>query len=233
MSYTIENLCTLANVKLLLNIQDTTQDSVLTLLITQASAAITHYCNRPFWLSTNAGNPFTELYSGNNDELLVLNYWPVQAVANVWENDIAYWQTANFTSDDLLTAGTDYALQVDTPSGASQSGILMRINDYWLAQYNIPTDMLMPIKASGYGNIQVEYTYGYTAIPDDLAFAAQMVVIRMYNAAGFGVTPKSEGDQGYSYSLGGGTTNDWQGILGGDVQAIIAKYRIVGVPSWA
>jgi hypothetical protein len=232
MSYIIENLTNLNAVKLSLNIPytDTTQDAAINKLITQASAAITNYCCRPFWLATNPGNPLTEIYSGNNDEWLVLNFWPVQAVLQVWENEIAYWQTSNFTSNDLLVLGNDYALVIDTPSGASKSGMLMRINGWWQSQYNIPNNMLSPVKSCGYGNVQVQYTYGFNQIPDDISYVCDMVVARMYNSMGFGVLASAETDQEYSWSAD--SPSSWLGVLNSSGLAILAKWKILNVSSF-
>ena len=96
---TPDPLTTLTNVKALLGINDTSEDTLLNYLIPAASAIITQQCNRTHCLSTNAANPVTEWYSGSGDEWLILRQWPVQSVTSIYLDDNAYWgQTQTPTS---------------------------------------------------------------------------------------------------------------------------------------
>ena len=74
-------LTSVSTVKAVLGIADTdtTQDKLLGILVTEASAEITRSCNRTHFLITNPTATLTEYYSGNNYAELVLRQWPVYA----------------------------------------------------------------------------------------------------------------------------------------------------------
>ena len=59
-------------------ITDSSQDSVLTTLITAVSDAVEKYCNRRF-VSTARD----ELYNGTGDRRLILREYPIQSVQSV------------------------------------------------------------------------------------------------------------------------------------------------------
>ncbi len=76
------NLTTLANLKLELGITDSADDSLLTAMIAQASAAIESYCGRVFALQT-----YTETLPGSAAGTLTLGQSPLRSVASVTFRD--------------------------------------------------------------------------------------------------------------------------------------------------
>ncbi len=232
MSVSVDKLPILPSVKLLLGVRqdDPSQDVLLSYLIAGAASAITYNLNRPFLLASNAANPITEYHSGTNDEWLVLRLWPVQSITSIYLDDGGYWgQAPNaFATPTLLTQGTDYALNVDTPSGASRSGMVLRINNVWESAWVRDGGMLASRPEAALGNVKVTYTYGFTSLPDDLAYAAATVVARMYNTAKFGQGITSENYEEYGVSLRDNAA-PWLGLFGGEVAPILARYRIASV----
>lgn len=75
----IGDLVQLAAAKSWLGVSTTTDDALLSALITQISRAIYNYINRSFVLPTNV----VEAYDGNGREHLILRNWPVGAISSV------------------------------------------------------------------------------------------------------------------------------------------------------
>lgn len=82
----------------------------------------------------------------NERRVICLRHLPVTAIVSVYENPDA-WNTDPPTFDNLLTAGDDYALDIDQEN-ASQTGFLIRNTGPWTA---------------GERCVKVTYTAGYTA----------------------------------------------------------------------
>jgi hypothetical protein len=87
------NLTTLANVKTLIQMPsgDTSQDALISLLISSVSAQVETYCNRQFGYAD-----YIETLASNNRQLLQLQQWPV--------NNVAYVKQ----SGNVLVSGQDY-----------------------------------------------------------------------------------------------------------------------------
>ena len=79
-------LCKLSDLKTLLGIssQDTSQDDKLTLMIKSASAKIEGYIG----YSLARADYTDELHSVNDRQLIQLNHFPLQSVANVTANGV-------------------------------------------------------------------------------------------------------------------------------------------------
>ena len=74
-----KDLATLARVKQAIqSITDTSQDALLTVLITSVSDIIAKYCRRDF-----ISKSYDELYNGNGDRRLMLREYPIQSVQSV------------------------------------------------------------------------------------------------------------------------------------------------------
>lgn len=104
-------------------------DDVLDLLINAASQIISNYCKRKFKYGS-----VTEYYDGADDQMLLLNNWPIISVTTLNE-DVA----RDFPTSNNLTLDDDYFIDND-------SGIIERMGTaYWL---------------SGRRSIKAVYTYG-------------------------------------------------------------------------
>ncbi len=203
-------IATLAQVKTHLGISVTTYDTQLTQWLDAAISAVTNYCGTSFEQATR-----TEYYQPDGYKLVLKNR-PVISVTSVYENAGAYWGSADnpWTSDYLLTAGTDYALQTDaaeltaTYGYTSRSGIIIRIGRRWARRYANNTTPGM----SGYnlsvpdlpaqGSVKVVYVSGYTTVPAAVTQAVLWEVDAYRSRAGKGgqqLTAESLGE--YSYSM--------------------------------
>jgi hypothetical protein len=210
------------------------QTPALPFLIQAASQLITQSCNRPFWLSTNAANPIVEYLGGSGDPYLPLGYWPVQSIVSIYNDNAGFWgQTSgSFASATLLNQGTDYALEVDSVEGTSKSAIVLRINGIWDSVYLRDGGMLASYGTNGQGNVQVTYRYGFTSLPYDLQWAATLLVARMLltNAGRLLNSVKFE-EFAATYDNWNALPDDetGYGILAGEVEGVISKYRIFPV----
>jgi hypothetical protein len=120
-------LGTLSGMKAQLGITgtDSTRDDALTGMLVGVEAAIKKLC-RPFLFE-----PLTltdvVLDAPWNWQDLYLPVTPVRSVTSVYYNAEAHGVVANFTSSNLLTAGTDYQLVIDDHvNGWSRWGRLRR-----------------------------------------------------------------------------------------------------------
>lgn len=141
----------------------------------------------------------TTLYlDGRGDELLPLGQ-PVSAVTTVHENAVGYGQSANFTSTELLTLGTDYLTR---NVGTWRDGVLVRIGALWPYDRRRQVGRLADEYGPAYGSVKVVCTVGLTgadleAVSDAVYYEA---ATRFQTRSG-GVGPvTSESLDGYSYS---------------------------------
>lgn len=177
-------LTTLSVIKAFLNIVDTNQDTWLTALQLAAEAAIKDYCQQNFESAT-----YTEYYSGSGTRAIVLRQRPVTSITSVHvDNDGNFgFGTTPFPAITILESGSDYALDLDTGSTISRSGILWRVNTIW--QQNERThrvgQLYQPYQQP-LGNIKVVYVAGYTTIPQDLQYAVCLMVSTYKNTATYG-----------------------------------------------
>lgn len=190
---------------------DTSEDATLDQFIAEVEASVLRYLKRGSFASAS----YTEYYSGDDREMIVLRHRPVTAVSLVRVDPYGYaGQGADaFNSDTAWTVGVDYYVPSLDANEENLSMIAaIRNNGIW------------PI---GRGNIKVTYTAGYATIPDDLALAVnQMIAITRKSAEG-GMIIGSETLGEYSYTVlsGGGLS-----ALGADAinaGKILAGYREV------
>lgn len=158
-------LCTLADLKTALDLNDLVEDQKLTLFINWASELIETYLDRQFLQQS-----YTQYLNGSGTPKLLLKYRPVlltpTPLVYLDENDAGgmFGQPqGSFDSTTLLTLGTDYALWVDQPDGSSRSGILIRIRNVWPMGSYRQRGYLSAFVAPQYGNVKVVYTGGYAS----------------------------------------------------------------------
>lgn len=213
-------LTTLEQVKTHLGIaaDDTSLDARLAALIQGVDAAIKSDLRRNIEQAT-----YTEFYSGDGSRALRLKQTPVQSITTVYEDSSGLWgQGADaFAAATLLTAGADYALDLDQPDGTSLSGLLYRVGGIWPGRVVRYGNRLTAGYEHGRGNLKITYVGGYATVPYDLALAANQLV-GWAMARKDGQQMKSERLDEYSYTMG-----DLKEALTSVVGAasILAKYR--------
>lgn len=215
----VNGLCTLADVKTLAGITETSQDARLELLINGVSAQIARYLERNLARTT-----YTETYSCPNRQLLVLRNFPIQSVTSVTQDG------------NLFTAGVDYVV---TPE-YSAWGAVYRAQG-WIG-YPINREYLTSDPVAGRRIIDVVYVAGYhlpadpayvagapDSLPIDLQYAVSLVVLAAYIQArrnNFdGLASMTEGGLSYSWmSAKGSKPNNTAGFQESP-GAILAKYK--------
>lgn len=158
---------------------------------------------------------------------LILRRRPVRSITSLYYRADADAVAANFTSDYLLVAGTDYSLLIDDPvNGWSQSGIVRRLGgSVWgYGWYRDPTT-LAPRLESGRGSIKVTYAAGPSSVPSDIEAAAVLMVSMIYGRKEQGAPFASESWNGRSQSLAGQYTAE-SALNSPDVKALLRPYIV-------
>lgn len=143
-------LATNTQVKDYLGVSGSTDDTLLTTLITRAQAMMERYCNRIFEEDT-----YTEDHSGGAATVQLKNT-PVSAVTSVSSLDASGNATAY--------AATSYRFDGDT-------GIITLTNDedFYFRDSVVGSSALEASSfPCGFKNIRVVYTGGYSSVPADL-----------------------------------------------------------------
>lgn len=208
----VNGLCTLADVKTLAGIIDTSQDARLELLINGVSSQIADYCSRNFARTT-----YTETYAAPNRQLLMLRNSPIVSVTSI-----------TFDST-VLTAGTDYVV---TPEYQTWGAIYRETG--WIG-YPINREYLTSDPVAGKRVITAVYIAGYylpadpayspgaaASLPLDLQYAVSLVVLAAY------VQARKNNFDGLESMSEGGLSYKWRTLAGQFppmAESIINKYR--------
>ncbi len=151
---------TKTTIKTLQGISDSSLDSVIDLLISQAEELVKGYLQREIEQAS-----YTEYYSGTGTPVLVLNQSPVQSVTSVYIDPKGYYGdgTDAFPESSLLVSGTDYVLRKNNASATevSDSGILYRLGTDWNRPQKTQRGQLARSPGIGKGNIKVAYIAGW------------------------------------------------------------------------
>lgn len=158
------------------------------------------------WFDPSANATKTEFYDGGGSQFLALNHGPLVSVTSVHEINNSWWGwgtnqvgayaegTDPFTSDTLLTYGTDYAWQVDA---GSKGPVLVRLNSLWPCSAWRPPNRLAWDLGPAFGVIKVVYQVddsGVLAIARNAAMLEAIFRIRMgFYGFGFVTTDSMDG----------------------------------------
>ncbi len=224
-------LTTLAIVKTALGIpaSNSSQDALITQLITEAQTIIANYCKRTFELTS-----YTEYYSGRGRRDVILKNRPVPTVTSLWLDQTGYYgqgTSSPFAASTLLTPGDDYVLVYDDNVPQSNCGLLRRLPGsaaaFWPDYYGEAaggTGVLAARKQAawpiGEGTIKVAYTAGYTTIPADLESACNQLVAFLRRTGPAGAALVSETLGSYTYTVDTTVPKDI-----GTIKQILARYR--------
>lgn len=197
----VDGLCTLANVKLLLGVSDTTKDTLLEMLITKASAAICAHTGRVFKRATYTAEP----YAVNGQTYLYLRQWPIQTLTSVT------------LGGAVLTVNADYYMSA---ADAAQGRIYRAQgwNGAMLSRGLVPDayegdrDILVTYDAGYYLPDDDDYVEGADAsLPLDLQDIAEAAVLERYSLTekgANGLTSVKEGQVAYTFAPGAGLLSD-------------------------
>jgi len=146
-------LVTLDNVREALGftVTESGDDSLLTNLINRVSTRIETYCRRKFKVRS-----YTEYHDGDGSPEVLVDNYPIVSVDSLWDDtDRAFTDSAN----DLIASG-DY-IKYET------EGAIRLFNNETVFQ-------------TGWQNIKVTYSGGYTTIPADIEQASIDWVVTLY-----------------------------------------------------
>lgn len=159
---------------------------------------------------------------------LALPFYPVRSVTSLYLSENANGVVANFTAADLLTAGTDYVLEIDDPiDGLSRGGFVRRLNANWSGTWGgrwvRPATLLGHRLDPTRGAVLVTFLAGPVSVPADIQAAAAMAVSQMYDRRQRGAPQTSEAWNGYNLALSGQFTAD-AAIRSPEVMALLRPY---------
>lgn len=127
------SIASLATVKSLLGISDSSQDTVLTTLVGAADSSVVSYLRRSFGRAAFANWPTagsdTIYLSGNNFQSIAFPYRPLNSIASIYFDRTGYFGKgpSAFSANTLLTEGTDFVIQYDDGGSSSSSGLILRL----------------------------------------------------------------------------------------------------------
>ena len=141
------DLCTLADVKELLDETTTDYDADLNLLIDAASEYIEQFCDRAFYTTTYT----SEKYDGNGEDDFWPHNYPVTAISSLAISGSTVTESADYSGSGYFL----YDRPQNAPSRIHYDGGF----------------------SEGHQNVVISYTAGYATIPSDLAQACRDLVI--------------------------------------------------------
>ena len=176
---------------------DTSKDDQIQILLDGLSNVIEQELHR-----TIPATSYTEFYSGDNSQVLLLRQRPVISVTRVnIDNGGEFGQGVNaFDPTQDLVAGVDYAIMAGQ-NGIGSNGMLKRINGSWPRRQSYVAGQVSPQYGAGTGNILVMYTAGYSPIPAAITYAVNALVLSKLATAAIGGAAQSMSYEDASVSL--------------------------------
>lgn len=194
-------LTTLDAVKAELSIAGTDDDTAITALIAQSSAAIESYCNRQF-----GTRDVTDTFRNRaRREAVVLSAIPVTAITTVTESGTAL-------------EATDYELE------SAKSGLLLRLD----GSDNLSSWAARKITVEYTAGYVLPGTEGST-LPEDIERACIDLCVRGYHGAGRDVSLKSEEVPGVIKQAWETSAATSAGALPADVLSRLDHYRQIAI----
>lgn len=166
----------------------------------------------------------TQYYNGNNQSAFQLKHRPVRSVSALYFDADGYYGqgTDAFSSDDLLTAGTDYYLDIDQDDGTSRSGMVWKASGTWYGRVRSYQGMLLGRTVDGTGNIKATYTPGFLTIPYPVRAAVNRMAISVFAKRASSGTFKTESLDFYSYTR---MTAEEEAHELDSVKSLVAPYK--------
>ena len=158
--------------------------------------------------------------------VLLLPATPVRSITSLYLRPGADGDTTLFTSDDLLTAGTDYYMPVNAFDGWSRTGVVYRRGrSNWGQEWVYANSRSLAATVNpNRGAIKVTYAAGETSVPDAVRQAAQLMVSLIFNRRKTGMPLSSESWNSYSYGASG-PFSATAALASPDVAALLREFR--------
>lgn len=191
---------TLADVKAALRITDTVDDDLLVSLVTTASRRIDNRCGRRFYADTAAT---ARVYEAQSTNVVICDDISTTTSLVVKVDD-----DGDGSFETTLTSGTDY--QLEPLNALAKGNPISQLRG---------TGRAFPRSSVGQALVQVTAKWGWPSVPDPIAEATRLLVLRQFRrfdsplgVAGFG-------------DLGAIMVRN----LDPDIEALIAPYTVVTV----
>lgn len=198
------------------------------LLRTQVEAGIKSYCK--WGIEAVVGQ--TDYYDGRGYVDIPLAKPYVTTITAVYLDQTGFYgQGSNaFAASTLLTAGSDYALKLDSGTALSKSGLLRRLQNNSALWF--PSDLVYfqqagglsyqrgPYWPAGQGNVKVVYNYGFSTIPDDIKLAVETAVGTIVSSVKYGYPLSGESLGAHSISAHISREPEF-----GTVRQLLSRYR--------
>lgn len=177
-----------------------------------AESYLRRVCGRQFTYGT-----YTEYPLADWTDAIKLRETPVESITSLYLD-----RDRVFGSDTLLTAGTDYLLEVDKPDGLAHAGFVRRLNSFWQGDRQRPIGLLSFKQVPAVGILKVVYVAGYKLVPYDLKAAVWELTTFHRQRSGAPGIPTSQSGEGHSVSF---LPPDALAKLPGSVESVIGLYR--------
>lgn len=161
-----------------------------------------------------------------NTPFIQTRQWPLQSVTSLYYNAQGYGVSANFTSDHLLTAGTNYIVDVDDDvTGYARRGRIRRIDQpFWGVEYTRGLSMPLTSRPQPVPKaIKLVAVCGFPVVPSDLKMGLALAVSLLFARRVTGAPIVSESFNGRSVSFAGPFT-ETAAVYSKDVWATLKNY---------
>lgn len=166
------DLTTLASVKAWIPVTTTSDDDLLTALVTRASTFVQSWLNR-----TIASQAYAEVRNGQGMPVMLLQNYPISAIASL-------------SIDGIVVPARS---PLGPGSFSNPGGYTFDANAVYLSGW---------VFCSGFQNVAISYVAGYADTPADIVQATNMIIADWYrNARGSRVGVQSESIEGQSISF--------------------------------
>lgn len=201
-------LVTVAEHKTWLDLSGTTEDDILSGLVTNASVRISEWCRRKF-----AQADHTDYLDGTGSEFLWLNHWPVSAFSGnygVWiDGNRAFGSGEQQDEDTVGSAATGDFIRHRNGDEEGFGGLIY----------------LAGVWPAGRGNIKVAWQGGYSTIPTTIKQAAHELIEHWYP-----IRKRRVGTASSTSPPGGGSTTFRDLKIPDYVLELIGPYRRESLP---
>lgn len=211
---TLATLCTATQVKAYLGITVSTYDTELARLARAATLRIERYCGRKFTRQARI-----EIIDGMGSDGIVLEATPIRRIAAVYTVD-GDGTPEYVDPDDYRSNRNTGELRLVPSSVAPHKPIWgSRAGAEFGVEPSFPDD---------FQSVIVDYTGGWTTIPEDLEQACIELIKHMFQSRSRDEALQSETTEGYSYTNASGVDGSHSGIPG-YISGALASFRRVSL----
>lgn len=160
-------LCSLTNIKTMLGLTTSAEETLLGLIKAAAEAWAKNYCGRDFLVTS-----YTEYYDGDHSNMLRTNQRPIVSVTSIYSDPARLFESASLIpASDLVGDAVSYRLGY--------------------------VELLTYKYLRGLKSTKIVYSAGYSTVPTDLAMAVMLIICKQYKVISkkmFAETSQTAGD---------------------------------------